>query len=252
MALVPEARGDLAGVGRYLAANLVFLNFLEPTLPGIFEGNALPEVNGALWTLKVEVMFYACVPLLAWALGSSESRSRRGLVLILVIYVAAEAWRAGLGWYATTGVGGIWSRLPHQLPGQMSFFVAGIALLRYRRALLTHPMALLVLSAGLTMASLQAPFHPLRAAGLAGLVLWAAHAAPVHVPAARFGDLSYGVYILHCPIIQTLVALGLFTASPWLGSAVVVASVSVAALALWWMVEKPALRRDSHYRMAAG
>ena len=48
----------------YLGFNLIFLNFIHPNLPGLFESNALSAVNGALWTLKIEVMFYVSVPLI--------------------------------------------------------------------------------------------------------------------------------------------------------------------------------------------
>lgn len=33
---------------KYVVANLFFLNFLHPTLPGVFEANKIPEVNGAV------------------------------------------------------------------------------------------------------------------------------------------------------------------------------------------------------------
>lgn len=51
---------------KHLIANLGFMNFLSHDLPAVFEGNQLTAVNGALWTLKIEVMFYAAVPLIVY------------------------------------------------------------------------------------------------------------------------------------------------------------------------------------------
>ncbi|MEL6724673.1 MAG: acyltransferase family protein, partial [Pseudomonadota bacterium] len=61
--------GALESILRYLGANLIFLNFLQPTLPGLFEAQRFPEVNGALWTLKIEVLFYLVLPVFAWGLS---------------------------------------------------------------------------------------------------------------------------------------------------------------------------------------
>ncbi|MEQ9315317.1 MAG: acyltransferase family protein, partial [Henriciella sp.] len=56
---------DVTAILSYLGANLIFLNFLSPDLPGLFDANRFTEVNGALWTLKIEVMFYIGLPVLA-------------------------------------------------------------------------------------------------------------------------------------------------------------------------------------------
>ena len=82
------AFGDLAAMGdvlRYLGANAIFLNFLEPDLPGLFEGQRFTAVNGALWTLKIEVMFYLALPVLAWGLGRLKSLWWAGLAALVLI-----------------------------------------------------------------------------------------------------------------------------------------------------------------------
>ena len=37
----------------YLYFNIIFLNFIQPEIVGVFQNNALHAVNGALWTLKL-------------------------------------------------------------------------------------------------------------------------------------------------------------------------------------------------------
>ncbi|MEQ1780888.1 MAG: acyltransferase family protein [Hyphomonadaceae bacterium] len=237
--LVPALRSDLAAVGKYVGWNLTFLNFMAPSLPGVFEANRFTEINGALWTLKIEVMFYLILPVLALVLRVAGSGR---WIAIALIYVAAEAWR-----YLLPQQGGAMVEIARQLPGQMSFFITGIALyawrddLNWRSALAPFGAVLLVLSMIFPQAA------PLRAAGLGIVAVWLAVGIPRLFDAARFGDLSYGLYIVHFPIIQCVIAAGLF-ATPSTGFAVAGGASLAAALLLWWLVERPALRRDSAYR----
>lgn len=247
LALNPAARADLIGTGRYLLANLVFLNFLEPNLPGIFRLNPVTEVNGALWTLKIEVAFYLILP----ALGLlSRTRDWMRWAILVCIYAAAELWRF---WFAHAGEApGGQVEIARQLPGQMSFFITGIALYLARDMLSRRTLGLIAFpAAAVLVATFLAPIlEPLRAISLGLTVIALAVAAPPLPDAARFGDLSYGIYIIHFPIIQQVVALGLFR-QPVQGA--VIASVVTVALAaaMWWAVERPALRSDSAYRHPA-
>ena len=244
LAFSPAAREDLAAVARYLGWNLVFLNFMEPNLPGAFEANRFSEINGALWTLKIEVMFYLVLPLLAFFLKLAG-----GLrwVLFVLVYVAAEAWRTAFLHLGQTD-GGMMTELARQLPGQMSFFIVGVALAAWRddinwRSPLA-PLAIVLLALSIAVPAAM----PLRAIGLGVTSIWIATAVPRLFDPARFGDLSYGVYIVHFPIIQVAVTLGLFAVLPWMGAGIAIAAALVGAMLLWWLVERPALRADSAYR----
>ena len=84
------------------------------------------------------------------------------------------------------------------------------------------------------------------------LVIFAATAFPHLGNFARYGDFSYGVYIIHFPVIQALVASGLFARDPWVASLASLLLVSTLAALSWHVVERPFLRRRSHYRLAEG
>jgi peptidoglycan/LPS O-acetylase OafA/YrhL/O-antigen ligase len=246
LAFSPGARADLAAVARYVGWNLGFLNFMEPNLPGVFTNNSMTEVNGALWTLKIEVLFYLALPLLAWLLRNS---GRMHGVLILAIYIASEAWRFGFGYFGHRNASPMLYEIGRQLPGQMSFFITGVALYIWRDRLARRWLILAPVGVVLLVASFFDPLaEPLRPASLGLVAIGIATGLPRIVDAARFGDLSYGLYILHFPIIQTAVALGLFAIHPALGAAAALGVSVVGALLMWRLVERPALRADSAYR----
>ncbi len=236
---------SLASVWRYLASNLVFLNFLQSDLPGMFEGNRFSEVNGALWTLKIEVMFYLVLPVLAWGLSKL---GRYWWIGISFFIIGAFVWRETM---ASSGYVHA-EQLARQLPGQMMYFAAGMALWKlWPVARAQAPTLLLVGLVALSL-SFVPMLEALRVLGLSGLIAGVAFVRGPAVNAARWGDISYGVYITHFPILQALVAAGVFTQMGFVGGLVVAAfAVIAASFALWWLVEKPALRKDSHYRVAS-
>ncbi len=226
----------------YVGANLSFLNFLAPSLPGVFSGNPETAVNGALWTLKIEVMFYAVVPAVAWLIH------RNGAVAVgAAIYVASVAYSLGMLHLADTTGRPIFRALAHQLPGQLSFFMAG-AVLYYkedvaRRWLL--PGA--VISIGLLTVGGPAIDSVLQPILLGLTVIYFAIGFPYLGNFGRFGDFSYGIYIIHFPVLQWLVWNGWFRGAPFTSLLLACAVILAAAVVLWHLVERRCLLRSSHY-----
>ncbi len=245
----PEARSDLGAVARYAGWNLVFLNFLEPNIPGLFENNLFTEVNGALWTVKIEIMFYVVLPFLAFFLKRAG-----GLywAAVITIYVGAVLWAELLPVLAGPHVGEHFAnQLSRQLPGQMDIFIVGMVLAAKKPITEENALKVGLASAALLAATIALPvLKPLEAIAVGGLVVALGRYWPAPFDAGRFGDLSYGVYALHFPIIQTLIALGLFASHYWLGVMATLAITFTAAALMWRYIERPALRMDSAYRQA--
>nr|WP_321359474.1 acyltransferase [uncultured Hyphomonas sp.] len=239
--------GNAAGVARYVGANLVFLNFLSPDLPGLFADNRFTAVNGALWTLKVEVMFYFALPVIALLM---RAFGRAGWAVLALLYVGGEAWRHFVPVLLQHPLA---PELARQLPGQMAFFASGIALWQLWAVAKARPMVFGAAGLVLLAASFAHPYAaPLRAAGLTGMIAAIAFLPGPSLNAARFGDVSYGVYITHFPILQAMIMAGLFVQLGFAAGFVMAAlCVFAASFLLWHLVEKPALRPSSHYRQVA-
>ena len=77
-------------------------------------------VNGALWTLKIEVMFYVAVPIIVYLF-----RRLGHLPVIAALYALSLGYATLMAWQAQRTGAGIYLELGRQLPGQLSYFMAG-------------------------------------------------------------------------------------------------------------------------------
>lgn len=228
----------------YLVANLVFLNFLQPELPGVFTDQRFSAVNGALWTIKVEFMFYCTLPVLIWLMR--KIGYGRVMVGLYVLSMGYSTVMMQLGAQHP-----FYLILERQLPGQLAFFVSGMLVYHYLDAFKKHGHILVLVAAPLfLLAHGNTAFYPLYPMSLAIMVIYFTMLLFHLGNWGRFGDFSYGMYIWHFPLIQSLIALGVFQVSPMLGIASTLIGVFTLAFLSWHWVEKPFLRRSSHYRQA--
>jgi peptidoglycan/LPS O-acetylase OafA/YrhL len=241
-----------SGFWKYLGANLLFLNFLAPTLPGVFTSNSMPAVNGALWTLKIEVAFYLFVPVMHYLCARFGAKK-----VIGIIFGLSCAWKYGFAWLGTIyntqaflsldSSRSFYFQMELQFPGQLLYFCAGVLLLLYFDTLKLYFRSIAVISAGLFLVDHWLTRGTLDVLWISGLVFvfgfWRYFGN-----FSKYGDFSYGVYIVHFPILQALIALGLATLNPALFLAVSLPLIGLASLLMWNLVEKGFLKSSSHYR----
>lgn len=231
----------------YVAYNAMFLNFLQPDLPGVFVDNPVFQaVNGALWTLKIEVAFYLAVPLLVWLIRRLGSSAVLG-----AMYLGGIAWFLILYLGISQQDGDIYALLAKQLPGQAPYFAVGMA--AYYHIERVQRFALPLFLAGAMLLLLAGIFPEtdvwIRPLGVGGVVLGFAYWKHLG-NFGRNGDFSYGLYVLHFPIIQTMLHFRLLESRP-VAFAILAYGVSFAgSVLLWHLVEKRFLRPSSHYRAA--
>ena len=229
---------------RHVLANLAFLNFLQPTLPGVFDANPVAAVNGALWTLKIEVLFYLSVPALVFLF-----RRYSPLPVLALVYGLSVGYGSLLAMLADRTGAGIYLELGRQLPGQLAYFMAGAfffyflpLFMRYRVRFLFAALLVLALNMAYPLRLLE-PFALATLVAFFGLSLYWGNFG-------KFGDFSYGVYILHFPIIQLLLQTGWFRESPWYFLLTAVEATALGAVSLWHLIEKRFLLHGSHYLAA--
>jgi peptidoglycan/LPS O-acetylase OafA/YrhL len=211
----------------------------------------MSAVNGALWTLKIEVAFYLFVPVIHFLCNRFGTKKTIGMIFCL-----SCIWKYGFAFlasrYDTPGIDlmnssrGIYSQLEVQFPAQLVYFSAGILLLLYFDSLKTH-----LLSIGCTTLVLFLLDHWITGGILD--VLWISGIVFLFGFGryfgnfAKYGDFSYGVYIVHFPILQTLVALGLAGLAPAIFLLVSVVAIGLAGFLMWHLVERRFLASSSHY-----
>ncbi len=227
---------------KYFLANLFFLNFINPNLPGVFEANLNPTINGALWTLKIEVMFYLAVPLFV-SLFNKVGR----LPGMLCLFVCSVIYSYVLLAIDDHGGGESFLALRRQLPGQLTYFIVGAAGYYYFEYFKRFSKPIFLLAIMVILFRAYLPWVVFEPIALGVLVLYFATIFPYIGNFGKYGDFSYGIYILHFPVLQIFISHQLFDQSPLLALITSSSIVLLFAVLLWNFVEKPFLRHSSHY-----
>ena len=222
---------------KYLAANLTFANFIQPCLPGVFleEGMGC-AVNGALWTIKVEVAFYLFIPILLFFAG----KIKRKYILFIAVYLLSVLYKEGLSYLYDVSGNEFYAVFARQLPGFLSYFICGVALHYYHSVFIKHKYKLFVLGLVLFFFA-DKIFHIelFTPVGLALMIFTFAFSLKQLNSFGKFGDFSYGIYIFHCPIINTVTYLGFFnTYNPFIVAGIVILIVLLVGFLSWNLVEK--------------
>lgn len=217
------------GTYDFLVANLL-VNTDHNSLPGVlFTALDIGDiVDGPLWSLPVEIAMYVMVGVL-------------GLLRLIRLPVLGVLLGIGMVclWFDTTAhyefIGSVgW---------MLGFFVVGMAMYRLRNhRLVFSPFVALAMAAGLVA---SVPLHaflllfPIFGGYL--VIYLARHRGIPAIPAARFGDLSYGLYIYGWPVEQAVLYLrpGISAAQLFLIAFPVAAAIAFLS---WHLVEKRALR----------
>lgn len=214
---------------KYFFSNLLMLNWIEPELPATFQANPVPQMNGSLWSMKHEMIFYALVPPMTWVALRWGKR-----VVVVPVLVASVV---------------LYPMMPVQLQ-YFTYFLSGMALLlyfedfnRYRKYILPFALVSEVLHYMLVspewLTGVLTALEPL----CFGIVLIsvAYHVKWLNV-FQRFDNVTYGLYLYHFPIIQMLIHYGVCDYDIRLCFVMALLLTCVMACLSWFLVEKPISR----------
>lgn len=177
--------------GKYVLANASLLNFLQQSLPGVFDNNGSAVVNGSLWTLKIEMCFYAAFPLLFLLAKANR------IQWLWLLWALSVAYRLLL--HQSHPV------MSYQLPGQLYFFISGMLLYHYG----WHQQCrkwIIAIGWLWFLKNCLLGYHIAETPVAFPLILLAfCHVLQRADGLLKKHDYSFTVYLLHWPIIQVAV-----------------------------------------------
>jgi peptidoglycan/LPS O-acetylase OafA/YrhL len=219
---------------KFILANFKFETIYR--LPGVFDtvpaNPSLSAVNGSWWTIPVEARCYAYVAVLG-AIGM-----RRRLFSIMALGLVALMYVKTLPGHSKADAFANISFL------YIAFFMTGVCARQYIEEIRRHRLAFMGTVAIAIVAAFA--FDQPRVgewAVIAPLTLIAGPAStPIVRSAARFGDLSYGIY-LYAYFLQQL-TVRLWPGQPTFGATIIIATLAtvIVAWCSWHAVEAPSLR----------
>jgi len=234
-------------IATLLVTKSTFLQFWNPDFMRGFGDGVL---NGSLWTITVELQFYAILPIFYLVFGKNKQVSNNTLLALITLFLVAN--RALYHWQSDYSDEIAWKLYRVSFAPWFYIFLTGVLFQRnfevISKYLIKIPtLALLVAYIAISIILIDNGFSVGNAVSpflfiiIAPLVFRVAYFKPNKVNAIMKGnDISYGIYIWHMPVVNQMIYLG-FNEHPWQVVTGIVITVILAILS-WALVEKPALK----------
>ena len=238
-----------------------------------YSPDTLLKLNAATWTLAIEVVFYLMLPVVGW-LALRWARGSVGRQALLLGGLAV----AGLAWNALDYAAGWGPVASHSPPSFLPYFACGMLvalLVESRRVRGTPPLgrvtsAALVSGAAVVLV-LNGWWHATFAHDAVAMEVLADSGAAVAFaaiiaalvlgtgtgvrwmgsrPLAWMGEITYGFYLWHIPLIVCARGLGLLPGGVLSGVVLLPVAIAFGA-ASWYWIERPIMRRAARLKRAA-
>lgn len=231
---------------KYLAANLSFLNFIQPSLPGVFDGADFftNAVNGSLWTMKGEWICYISVPILFCFIIKYPRKATLILCSIILVCIVIS----NILYFKGEQTGReIFFTLSKQFNSIFVFFYIGAFInmqykyfLKYKWYIIAIDIAIIIFSDYYVLFY----YLFLRPFVVATMVIWFSQVGKWGSFLRYHEDLSYDIYLFHYPIIQLVVLFGLNkSCSHYMLLLLVIAVTTLFAFISWNTLGKKILKR---------
>lgn len=213
---------------RYLAVNAMMLNWLQPDLPGVFLANPLPQMNGALWSMKLEVLFYIIVPMLLFL--AAKWGKRLLLPILFVAVVGSYSFLQVQGQYFTFFIGGMTVLLLFQYHSYLKYLIWVCVPLMVLPYMVNYPLL------EQCIGSLEPYLFAITLVGVAYILSFLSFFR-------RLDNITYGLYLYHFPVIQVLVHYRLHERSIVLTLILAVLITAILATLSWKLIEQPLMNK---------
>lgn len=193
--------GNALEIIKYFIVNIFFLNFLSPAVGSTLSGLEVNAINGSLWTLKNEVVFYALVPLIFMLY------KKWGGYFLMILYSLSVVYMFGVDYLGI-------EKLLVQFPAQLRLFVVGIILyVTFSKLNNTNIYILLFISLVVFFVFKDLSYFKYSIYPLC-IGIWVIYLV-YFVKCIKINfDFSYSFYILHFPVIQLFLYFGINPINP--------------------------------------
>lgn len=226
---------------KYLLANFSFMNFIEPSLPGVFDTSIMNNsaVNGSLWTMKVEIMFYFSVPIVYYFMKRYNK-----LYVILFIMIFAFAYESFFTFLFEKTGDNFYLIIKKQIGSQFKYFYSGTLILLYFDRFIKCVKYLFPISILIYMYKDSFfVFYLLEPLSFATIIIGCAYSLRFLNFFRKYDNISYGMYLFHYPIIQCFVFYGYTEQYPVMSFIAVFCLTIFISIISWKFIEKPIIKK---------